>query len=269
MFNFPCRWVSIENIKKTQYCVDNLKTKSSYRFRVFAVNEVGVSEASESTEYVRVERTTDRRPPVVERPLEDTFGAPGEDLELTCIFGGHPVPKITWYRNNEQLKTARATYINRVATLSITVSTNTEGRYRCVAVNELGEAETSCLLELRLKPSVEVEEEQRDQRLAVGETWRVEALVGGQPRPTVDWYRDGVRLTAAPGLDVVTGDTSSVITIASLQRSHSGRYTVEAVNKAGSASADVNLKVVGEFPFSVCAILYIYKNIHNEKYSLQ
>lgn len=267
MLKFPCRWVSIENIKKTQCCVENLKTKSSYKFRVFAVNEVGVSEASESTEYVRVERTSDRRPPVVERPLEDTFGAPGEDLELTCIFGGHPVPKITWYRNNEPLKTARATYINRVATLSISVSTNTEGQYRCVAVNELGEAETSCVLELRLKPTVEVEEEQLDQRLAVGEIWRVDALVGGEPRPTVTWYRDGVRLTTASGLDIVTRDTSSVITISSLQRSHSGKYTVEAVNKAGSATVDVNLKVFGEFFFSfrrhsvpVCIILYMALN---------
>lgn len=251
MFKFPRRWVSIENIKKTQYSVENLKTKSSYRFRVFAVNEVGVSEASESTEYVRVERTTDRRPPAVERPLEDTFGAPGEDLELTCIFGGHPVPKVTWYRNNEQLKTARATYIDRVATLSITASTNTEGRYRCVAVNEMGDAETCCVLELRSKPSVEVEEDQRDQRLAVGGVWRVEALVGGQPRPAVYWCRDGVRLTSASGLDIITRDTSSVITISSLQRSHSGKYTVEAVNKAGAASADVNLKVFGEFPFSI------------------
>ncbi|CAH2104073.1 unnamed protein product [Euphydryas editha] len=236
-------WVSIENIKKTQYCVKNLKTKFSYKFRVFAVNEVGVSESSESTEYVRVQRPFQSRPPTVEKPLADTIGAPDEDVELSCIFGGLPEPKVSWYRNGQQLKTARATYVNRVATLAISASKSTEGVYRCVATNEHGNAETSCTLEVRSKPTVTVRDDELEQKHAVGDSWSVTATVDGVPRPDVTWYRNGLRLEAAGDFEIVTRETSSVIMITKLQRSHSGKYTVEAVNKAGSASVDTTLKV--------------------------
>ncbi|PZC75220.1 hypothetical protein B5X24_HaOG206575 [Helicoverpa armigera] len=236
-------WISVENIKKTQFSVENLKTKSSYRFRVFAVNEVGVSESSEITEYILVQEIVKGQAPTVEKPLKDTISEPNEDIELTCIFGGVPEPKVTWHKENKKLKTAKATYINRVATLVVTATETTEGRYSCIASNEHGEVETSCNLEVQQKPIIKISDEEINQKHRVGEQWSVEALVNGIPKPIINWSFNGNKIEDLEDIEIVTEENVSTIKISKLARSHSGKYTVEAHNKAGSTSIDLLLKV--------------------------
>lgn len=246
---FFYRWLSVENITKTQYCVDNLKTKSSYRFRVFAVNEVGVSEASEITEYVRIERIAKSQPPTVEKPLKDIVGGPNEDVELICIFGGIPQPKVTWMKDGKQLKTARATYENRVATLVVTSTQSSEGRYTCIASNELGEVETTCTLEVQQKPVINVSENEINQKHRVGEEWSVTANVIGIPKPEIIWYRNGTKIEKSKEILITSDEHSSTIRIQNLDRTDSSKYTIEARNKAGSSTLELVLRVYGKFTY--------------------
>ncbi|XP_026742306.1 titin-like isoform X13 [Trichoplusia ni] len=236
-------WISIENIKTTQYSVKNLKTKSSYKFRVFAVNEVGVSQSSEETEFIIIQELVKAQPPTVEKPLKDIIREPDEDVELTCIFGGIPEPKVTWLKEGKKLKTAKATYINRVATLVITASETTEGNYSCIASNEHGEVETTCNLEVQQKPHVVVSDDEVNQKLRVGEEWLVKAIVKGIPKPTISWYFNGTKVEESEDITITIENNISIIRISELSRSHSGKYTIEANNKAGSTSFDVTLKV--------------------------
>lgn len=242
------RWISIENIKKTQYCVENLKTQSSYRFRVFAVNEIGVSESSEITNYIIIEKKAKNQPPTIEKPLEDLVGPTNEDVELTCIFGGIPEPKVMWFRNGKLLKTAKATYINRIASLIVTVTKNTEGNYKCVANNEFGEIETSCTIEIREKPTIIISDEEFDQKHTVGDDYSVTANILGIPEPEIIWYRNGMRIDARhKEIEIETEENTSVIRIRDVKRSHSGKYMIEAVNKAGSCTVETLLRVYGMF----------------------
>uniref|UniRef100_A0A2A4JBM0 Hemolin n=1 Tax=Heliothis virescens TaxID=7102 RepID=A0A2A4JBM0_HELVI len=236
-------WISVENVKKTQFSVENLKSKSSYRFRVFAVNEVGVSESSEVTEYILLQEIVKGQAPTVEKPLKDTISEPNEDVELTCIFGGVPEPKVTWLKDNKKLKTAKATYINRVATLVVTTTETTEGRYSCIASNQHGEIETSCNVEVQQKPIIKISDEEINQKHRVGEQWCVEALVDGIPKPSINWYFNGNKIEELEDIEIVTEEKVSTIKISKLVRSHSGKYTIEAYNKAGSTSIDLLLKV--------------------------
>lgn len=243
------RWTAIENVTKTQYCVECLKTKSSYRFRVFAVNEVGVSESSQLTDYIKIEKVSKTQPPTVEKPLKNLIGEPNEDLELICIFGGIPQPKVTWWKDGKKLKTAKATYENRVATLVITALETSEGEYKCTATNEYGEVETSCSLLVQLKPVIKVPEEQINQKRKVGEQWSVTATVDGIPKPDIIWYKNGSRIEKSKDIQIVTEKQISTITITELQRSHSCKYTIEASNKSGTSSLELSLKVYGKFFF--------------------
>ncbi|CAK1554213.1 unnamed protein product, partial [Leptosia nina] len=236
-------WMSIENVRLNQYCVENLKTKFEYRFRVFAVNEVGVSEASEVTDFVRIDKITKGQAPTVEKPLKDMLVSPDECVELSCIFGGIPEPKVTWTKNGKQLKTAKASYVNRVATLIITATKTSEGEYKCIATNEYGEVNTSSHLEIQLKPIIRVPDDEYDYKSKIDSEWTLTASLDGIPQPEVTWYKNGVRLQTKEELEIVTTESSSTIIISSLRRSHSGKYTIEASNKAGKSSLDVSLKV--------------------------
>lgn len=226
--------------------MENLKTKSSYRFRVFAVNEVGVSDSSEITEYILVQEIVKAQPPTVEKPLKDIVSEPNEDIELTCIFGGVPEPKVIWSKDGKKLKTAKATYINRVATLVVTATETTEGKYTCSASNEHGEVETFCNVEVQQKPIITVPDKEVYQKHRVGEQWFVKAVVQGIPKPTTCWYVNGTKIEESEEIQIITEDNTSTIKISELSRTHSGKYTIEAQNKAGSTSLDVPLKVYGK-----------------------
>lgn len=239
--------------------MSKLKTGSSYRFRVLAVNEVGVSEASECTEYILVQKISKSQAPTVEKPLKDVVGEPGQDLQLICIFGGVPQPKVSWLKDGNKLKTAKATYENRVATLMVTASETTEGEYKCVAANEHGEVDTSCNLEVQQKPIISIAEEEINQKHKVGEQWSVTAVVTGIPKPEIVWYRNGTRIEKTKDIQIITKDNTSTIQISELERSHTSKYTVEARNKAGSSSVELSLKVYGEFYINY----FVYLNTSN------
>lgn len=234
---------------KTQCYVKNLKTKSSYRFRAFAINEVGVSESSEISEYYRIEKITKTQPPTVEKPLRDVVGSPEEDIELSCIFGGVPQPKVAWFKDNRALKTAKATYVNRIATLVVTSTLTNEGVYKCVATNESGEAETFCTLEVQQKPVILIAEEEINQKRKVDDEWTVSAVIQGIPKPTVTWYRNNTKIEKSKDIVIKTEDNVSTIRIKSCKRTHSSKYTIEATNKAATKTVDTTLKVYGKFSF--------------------
>ena len=210
------------------------------------MNEVGVSESSEITDYILIQEIVKGQAPTVEKPLKDLVSEPNEDIELTCIFGGVPEPKVTWFKESKKLKTARATYINRVATLVVTATESTEGKYSCIATNEHGEIETSCTVEVQQKPIIKIPDDEVNQKHRVGEQWSVEALVNGIPKPTTNWYINGTRIEESDDIQIISKDNISTITITQLTRSHSGKYTIEAHNKAGSTSFDISLKVYGK-----------------------
>lgn len=224
----------------------NLKNKSSYRFRTFAINEVGVSESSETTDYICVEKVVRTQAPSVEKPLKDIISGPNEDVELVCIFGGVPQPKVTWIKDGTQLKTTRASYENRVATLVVTSSESTEGVYKCIASNEYGEAETFCNLAVQLKPIITIMEKEINQKHRVGDQWSVTASVKGIPKASITWYRNGIKIDKSRDIQITTTEESSTIIIAQLERTHTSKYTIEAQNKAGISTVELSLRVYGK-----------------------
>lgn len=210
------------------------------------MNEVGVSESSEVSEYIKIEKITKSQPPTVEKPLRDVVGSLDEDIELNCMFGGVPQPKVIWHRDGKALKTAKATYVNRVATLVITTTTSSEGVYKCIASNEFGEVETSCTVEVQQKPVIIVTEEEINQKRKVDDEWSVSAVIQGIPNPTVTWYRNGKKIEKSKDIVIVTEDNVSTIRIKSCKRSHTSKYTIEATNKAATKTVELSLKVYGK-----------------------
>lgn len=204
-----------------------------------------MSDASELTDYILIKKFIKSQAPTIVKPLTDVIGEPNDEVELNCIFGGIPEPKVVWYRNGKQLKTAKATYIDRVASLLVTASKTTEGSYKCVASNTEGEISTSCTLQIRQKPIITILEEEIIQKHVVGEEWCISAFINGIPSPDINWSKDGIGIDEE--VEVITDENTSIIRIKQLQRRHSGRYTITASNDAGSTSIDAILKVYGKW----------------------
>lgn len=211
-----------------------------------AINKVGPSPLSPTSSHIKITAPLTKEAPIIQEPLQDATVGIHQKHTLSCIVGGSPAPEIQWYRNDKIFTTRTMTYENRVAKYQIEdVDASTEATYKCVAVNEIGKAETTCNLIVQDKPSIVVDEQLLVQKLRTAATWKIDGQISGFPAPQITWYRNGVRIEAADRLSIRSESTStSTIEIATLERSDSGKYTIEAKNKAGLVSVELQLNVI-------------------------
>lgn len=239
-------WTKITQITNTTYTVSKLQTNSEYVFRTVAINKVGPSPLSPTSSHIKITAPLTKEAPIIQEPLQDSTVGINQKHTLSCIVGGSPAPEIQWYRNDQIFTTRTMTYENRVAKYTIDATdASTESTYKCVAVNEMGTAETQCRLTVQDKPSIVVDEQLLVQKLRTNGTWTVDGQITGFPAPQITWYRNGVRIEAANRLSI-RSDTiaTSTIEINGLERSDSGKYTIEAKNKAGLVSVELQLNVI-------------------------
>lgn len=235
-------WTQITQITDTTYTVSKLRTNSEYIFRTVARNQVGPSPPSPSSSHILIAAPLTKEAPTIQEPLVDVIVGLQQRLTLACIVGGSPAPKITWFKNGQSLPdNANIVYENRVARYIIEATdVSSEATYKCVALNEIGTAETTCQVSVQEKPSIAIDEQLLSQKLRTAASWLVSGQVTGFPAPEVSWYRNGVRIDSTKTLTI----KSSTIEIRSLERSDSGKYTVEARNKAGVVSVELTLNVI-------------------------
>jgi hypothetical protein len=123
-----------------------------------------------------------------------------------------------------------------------TVATS-EGTYRVVLKNELGETEsTPCVLNVletvkltKIGPTAEVVD------LKVGEVFEISADIEGKEAPKVQLTKDGkeVKLTSIEG-------TRHVYLVSDVKPEHQGVYKLTAKNKTSSEEATITLNVTGK-----------------------
>lgn len=240
-------WKTITQITDTTYTVSKLKTNSVYEFRTVAVNQVGPSPQSPTSSHIKITAPLTKEAPVIQEPLTNITVGLNQKTTLSCIVGGSPTPDIAWFKNGKTLTSSQIVYENRVAKYTIEeTSETTEATYKCVATNEIGKAETSCTVSIQDKPSIVIDENALTQQLRTSNTWKVDGQVTGFPQPEITWYKNGVRINSTNTVSIDYEQTShtSCIQINKLERSDSGKYTVEARNKAGVVSVELNLNVI-------------------------
>lgn len=94
-------------------------------------------------------------------PLEDKTVSEGDQLTLSCGVEGTPKPTVTWYKDGVPLLNTdrlRGDYNPETGRCTFTITDATDadkGAYRCVAANEHGSTNTSCMVAVRTsKPEV-------------------------------------------------------------------------------------------------------------------
>ncbi|NWY66940.1 MYPC1 protein, partial [Erithacus rubecula] len=158
----------IEHYHRTSATINELVIGNEYYFRVFAENMCGLSEDATMTKesaliakdgkvykYPVYDDFDFSERPLFTQPLVNTFAVAGYNATLNCSVRGNPKPKITWMKNKLVIMNDpryRMFSNQGVCTLEIRKPSPYDGgTYTCRAVNELGEAEVDCKLEVRGK----------------------------------------------------------------------------------------------------------------------
>ncbi|XP_062329256.1 immunoglobulin-like and fibronectin type III domain-containing protein 1 [Osmerus eperlanus] len=146
------------------YTANNIQPGREYHFRVFAKNDMGPSEPSQSPTWGinsnRIAVTTSmpteisfERPPSILVPLKVHTPPKGYQLYMTCAIRGCPTPSVTWYLNDISINHDNNYYITNsygVCSMSVLrVRAEDSGEYRVVAVNSFGRAECSAKLQVK------------------------------------------------------------------------------------------------------------------------
>lgn len=243
------RWTHIKQITDTSYKVDKLKSNSEYTFRVTAVNNVGPSPPSPSATF-KISAPFEKEAPVILEELTDQFVGLKQKLTLSCAVGGTPVPDVVWYKNKTVITTEEITYENRVTKYIIEeTDETTESEYTCIATNEVGKAETKCNITVQEKPTVFVEEKLINQKLRKSAEYKVTAKITGYPQPEIRWLKDNIEIKSSKKVTITNSTTTSEIHISKLERSHSGKYTIEVSNRAGTSTVDLTIQVIGNYNY--------------------
>ncbi|XP_061525767.1 myosin binding protein Ha [Phycodurus eques] len=160
-------WFTVlEHYHRLSATISDLIMGNSYAFRVFSVNNVGVSEKSAVTKGVATIQKTGiiYKPPEYQEhdfseapkfttPLSNRAATVGYTTKLLCSVRGSPKPKIEWLKNQMVIgddPKFRQLSNQGICSLEIRKPCCFDGGvYTCRAKNAQGEATVSCKLEVK------------------------------------------------------------------------------------------------------------------------
>ncbi|XP_059834515.1 myosin-binding protein C, slow-type isoform X2 [Hypanus sabinus] len=156
----------VEHYHRTNCFIPDLIVGNEYYFRVFAENMCGLSDEATITKDCAViqKQGLALKPPQYNNfdfqevpkfthPLINTIAVSGYNATLNCSVRGNPKPKITWMKNRiviENNPRYRMFSNQGVCTLEIRKPSPYDGGlYACKAINDLGEDEVECKMEVK------------------------------------------------------------------------------------------------------------------------
>ncbi|XP_068075695.1 myosin-binding protein C, slow-type isoform X6 [Danio rerio] len=160
-------YTCVEHYHRTCITISDLVVGNEYFFRIYSENMVGLSEDATATKdsalivkeglHLKNPEYNDRdftEPPRFTQPLINTFAIAGYNATLNCSVRANPRPKVVWMKNKITIiddPRYRMFHNQGVCTLEIRKPSPFDGGvYTCKAVNDLGEAQVDCKLEVKV-----------------------------------------------------------------------------------------------------------------------
>ncbi|XP_044317905.1 titin isoform X3 [Drosophila rhopaloa] len=243
--------VQVEAKKKDAEEIKVLDEESAYaRRKVFEVEESADSVSLQTykslgSEYKdKKESRSAKRKPTIDIQLTNRNTASGSDLKLTCGLSGHDM-NVEWFKENSPIENGakyRRTLNDGLSCLEIkSAELSDSGIYRCIASNQNGEVETSCLVTIYEAPSSKFgtppifTRNIRDAYHSQGNQLTLECKVSGSPKPHIYWQRDNTLLPVegAKYQYAEQSDGVKLLTISNFDSNDSGLYTCYAESENG------------------------------------
>ncbi|XP_026182088.1 myosin-binding protein C, slow-type isoform X4 [Mastacembelus armatus] len=161
-------YTCIEHYHRTSITITELVVGNEYFFRIFSENMCGLSETPTQTKksaliakeglQVKMADYSDhdfKEAPKFTQPLINTFAIAGYNTTLNCSVRSNPRAKVIWMKNKIIIlddPRYRMFSNQGVCTLEIRKPSPYDGGvYTCRAVNELGDAQVECKLEVKVQ----------------------------------------------------------------------------------------------------------------------
>uniref|UniRef100_A0A3Q1ISJ2 Myosin-binding protein C, fast-type n=1 Tax=Anabas testudineus TaxID=64144 RepID=A0A3Q1ISJ2_ANATE len=162
-------WFTVyEHNRRPNCTASDLIMGNEYMFRVYSENLCGLSEEpchSKNTAVIAKTGLVQKTNPYKEKdmccvpkftqPLVDRSVVAGYSTAISCAVRGFPKPKIIWMKNKMIIgEDPKFLMQNNQGVLTLNIrkpSTFDGGKYSCLAVNELGQDEVECKLDVRGK----------------------------------------------------------------------------------------------------------------------
>ncbi|XP_053301115.1 immunoglobulin-like and fibronectin type III domain-containing protein 1 [Pleuronectes platessa] len=155
--------IMADHLFNNKFTAINIMPGRQYQFRVYAKNDMGLSDPSESARWevkrakeiftVNVPASKDcsfETPPSFSVPLKTHNSPEKYECYMSCAVTGNPRPYITWYRNNISLNTNTNYHITNTcgvcSMVILKVGPKDSGDYMVVAENNLGRVECTTKL---------------------------------------------------------------------------------------------------------------------------
>ncbi|XP_037108339.1 immunoglobulin-like and fibronectin type III domain-containing protein 1 [Syngnathus acus] len=152
-----------DRLFNNKFTAVNILPGRQYKFRVYAKNDMGTSEPSESPKWevkrakgtfsLNLPASKDcsfEAAPAFSVPLKMHKTPESYECYMSCAVTGNPKPYVTWYRNNISLNTNSNYYITNTcgvcSMVILKVGPKDSGEYTVVAENALGRVECSTIL---------------------------------------------------------------------------------------------------------------------------
>ncbi|XP_076125294.1 immunoglobulin-like and fibronectin type III domain-containing protein 1 [Alosa pseudoharengus] len=162
-------WQTVaDRLFNNNFTAVNILPGREYRFRVYAKNDMGVSDPSESCKWEVVRKkekftlnmpeskpcTFDAAPSFLV-PLKTRSSPESYECYMSCAVSGNPAPHVTWYRNNISVNTDTNYLISNTcgvcSMLILRVGPKDNSEYKVIAENQHGRAECTTKLTVRAK----------------------------------------------------------------------------------------------------------------------
>ncbi|XP_077583113.1 neural cell adhesion molecule L1-like protein isoform X3 [Stigmatopora nigra] len=169
----------------------------------------------------------------------------GAELQLECLPGGYPTPKVKWMKMGDKL-TPRATFDNFGKLLSIVaIEESDEGKYMCLAKNNFGQAVHYFDVIVEESPKW-LTEPPHSQLTVIGSDVHIKCSVSGKPQPDIMWRKNGHIFEDDPlNNKRVLDDT---IIIHNAMPDDSGVYQCEATNRHGVILGNIKIMIMNMAP---------------------
>ncbi|XP_067940287.1 hemicentin-1-like [Watersipora subatra] len=167
---------------------------------------------------------------------------------ISCPVTGIPQPSIIWFRGRVPLIDGpypNIRLLNQDQQLELSkVQLSDAGSYSCKATNAAGRDRQEFNLQVYLPPEFEEEAVVVPEEFIsiVRKSFSLSCPVEGEPKPVVNWYKDGI-LISRENLQYRVSFDGELLDIISVRVEDAGKFTCEAVNPAGKIDRDFTLTV--------------------------
>ncbi|KAM5259263.1 hemicentin-2 isoform 1-T1 [Hipposideros larvatus] len=216
--------------------IERARLSDAGSYRCVASNEAGDTELQYGLRVNVPPRIT--LPPSLPGPV--LLNAP---VRLTCNASGIPSPMLMWLKDGNPVSTAGTSGLQvfpggRVLTLA-SARASDSGSYSCVAVSAVGEDRRDVMLHVHMPPSILGEE--LNVSVVANESVALECQSQAVPPPVLSWRKDGRPLELRPGVRLSAD--KALLEVSRAEVRDAGRYTCEALNRAGHSEKHYNLNV--------------------------